>query len=233
MYRRSVLGQFWITLSMAVTFAAIGAVFGLIFQSPVIEYLPFLGCGLVFFNFLSVIINEGSTSFIASEPFIRQLPLSPLIYFMRSVWKAFFVLLHNAVALVILLAIFPPGVSWATLLVLPGLLVSGAATCGLALALAMLSTRYRDVPQITAAVVQVLFYLTPILWLPSSLPEAARDVILRWNPFYPLIEVMRAPILNQYPTPEVWTTAILLAVVLVTGGLAAYFWKRRQLPFWV
>jgi lipopolysaccharide transport system permease protein len=233
MYRRSVLGQFWITLSMAVTFAAIGSVFGLIFQSPIIEYLPFLGCGLVFFNFLSVIINEGSTSFITSEPFIRQLPLSPLIYFMRSVWKAFFVLLHNAVALVILLAIFPPGVSWATLLVLPGLLVSGAAMCGLALALAMLSTRYRDVPQITAAVVQVLFYLTPILWLPSSLPEAARNVILSWNPFYPLIEIMRAPILNQYPTLEVWATAILLAVVLVAGGLAAYVWKRRQLPFWV
>ncbi|MGE3192373.1 MAG: ABC transporter permease [Microbacteriaceae bacterium] len=233
MYRRSVLGQFWITLSMAVTFAAIGVVFGLIFRSPIVEYLPFLGCGLVFFSFLSLILTDGAQAFISAETFLRQLPLSPLIFFLRSIWKTFFVLLHNAVALAILLLILPQGLSPAVLLVVPGVLIAGIGMAGLALALAMLATRYRDVPPIVAAVVQVSFYLTPIVWLPSAVPSPAREVLLGVNPFYPLLEIMRQPLLDTVPAPGIWLTALGLSAFFVLIGLASYAWKRRQLPFWV
>ncbi len=233
MYRRSVLGQFWITLSMAITFVAIGSVFGLIFDSPIVEYLPFLGCGLVFWNFLSLIINEGAVAFIAGDAFIRQLPLPPIIFFLRSIWKTVFVLLHNAIALAILLIIFPPEPSPVVLLVLPGILVAGCGMAGLALALAMLATRYRDVPQILAAVVQVLFYLTPIVWLPESLPPQARAIILSVNPFHHMIQVMRQPLLGQAPTLAEWTVAIGLAVVFIVIGAATYARYRHRLAFWL
>lgn len=233
MYRRSVLGQFWITLSMAITFVAIGSVFGLIFGLPVVEYLPFLGCGLVFWNFLSLIVNEGAVAFIAGEAFIRQLPLPPVIFFLRSIWKTVFVLLHNAVALALLLVIFPPEPSPAVLLVVPALLIAGAGAAGLALALAMLATRYRDVPQILSAFVQVLFYLTPIVWLPESLPEQARAVILTFNPFYHMIQIMRQPLLGQAPTLQEWSIAGGLAVAFIVIGAAAYVRFRHRLAFWL
>lgn len=233
MYRRSVLGQFWITISMVITFAAIGTVFGFIFNSPIIEYLPFLGCGLVFFNFLSVLINDGSMSFIAAESLIRQLSLEPIVYFLRSVWKTFFVLLHNALALILLFLFFPQGISWVTLLVVPGVVVAAAGMSGLALALAMLATRYRDVPQIVAAVVQVCFYLTPIVWLPQALPLPVRDVLLTWNPFHHMISVMRDPLLNTAPSLRTWGTALALAAAFIALGTFAYLLRRRQLAFWV
>lgn len=233
MYRRSVLGQFWITLSMAVTFVAIGSVFGLIFGSPVVQYLPFLGCGLVLFNFVSLIINEGAVAFIAGEAFIRQLPLPPIIFFLRSIWKTIFVLLHNSVALAVLLVIFPPESSPAVLLVVPALLIAGGGTAGLALALAMLATRYRDVPQILSAIMQVLFYLTPIVWLPESLPEQARSVILTLNPFYHMIQIMRQPLLGQAPTLQEWAVAGGLALVFIAIGAAAYARFRNRLAFWL
>ncbi|MBX3193962.1 MAG: ABC transporter permease [Microbacteriaceae bacterium] len=233
MYRRTVLGQFWITISMIVTFAAIGTVFGFVFNSPVIEYLPYLGCGLVFFNFLSLILNDGANAFIAAESFIRQVALEPIVYFLRSVWKTFFVLLHNALALILLFVFFPQGISPATLLVVPGLVVAASGISGLALALAMLATRYRDVPQIVAAVVQVLFYLTPIVWLPEALPAPARDALLTWNPLTHMIAVMREPLLGSYPSPQTWLTAVGLAVAFVALGAGAYALKRRELAFWV
>jgi lipopolysaccharide transport system permease protein len=233
MYRRSILGQFWITISMAVTFAAIGTVFGFIFDSPIVDYLPFLGCGLVFFNFLSLLLTDGAVSFIVAESFIRQLDLEPIVYFLRSVWKTFVVLLHNALALLVLLLIFPQGVSFATLLVIPGLVVAASGAAGLGLALAMLSTRYRDVPQIVGAVVQVCFYLTPIVWLPQALPAPVRDAILTWNPFAHLIAVMREPLLNSYPAPETWLAAVGLAVAFVALGAGSYALRRRELAFWL
>lgn len=233
MYRRSVLGQFWITLSMAITFVAIGSVFGLIFNSPVVEYLPFLGCGLVFWNFLSLLVNEGAVSFIVGEAFIRQLPLKPIIFFLRSVWKTVFVLLHNLVALALLLVIFPPEPSLAVLLVVPGIVLGGAGMAGLGLALAMLATRFRDVPQILAAVVQVLFYLTPIVWLPEALPEQARTVILGFNPFHHMMQVMRQPLLGQAPSLEEWGVAAALAAVFISAGALAYSRYRHRLAFWL
>jgi lipopolysaccharide transport system permease protein len=233
MYRRSVLGQFWITLSMAITFAAIGSIFGLIFGTPLASYLPFLGCGLVFFSFYSSLLNDGATSFIVAEQFIRQLPLAPITYFLRTAWRVFFVLLHNLVALVVLLAIFPQGLSPAVLLVVPGIVITGVGMAGLGLALAMLATRYRDVPQIVSAVVQICFYVTPIVWQPSGLPEAARELVLRWNPFSHMLQVVRQPLLNVYPSWGDWATAIGLSAILLVVGVAAYRWKRRQLAFWV
>lgn len=233
MYRRSILGQFWFTLSMAVTFAAIGVVFGLIFKSPVVAYLPFLGCGLVFFTYMSSLLNDGSVSFITAQSFILQLPLPPIVHFLRTVWKITFILLHNAVALVILFLFFPQGFSWAPLLVIPGVFLGGAAMAGLALALAMLATRFRDVPQVVSSVVQVSFYLTPIIWLPTAIPEQARGLLLTWNPFYHLLQVMRQPLLNVYPTVTEWLTALGIAVLFVAIGTAAYQWKRRKLAFWV
>lgn len=233
MYRRSVLGQFWITLSMVVTFAAIGGVFGLIFRSPIVEYLPFLGSGLVLWNFLSLIINDGATSLIVADAFIRQLPLPPLVFFLRSVWKTVFVLLHNAVALALLLVIFPPEATLAPLLVVPGLLIAGCGMAGLALALAMVSTRFRDVPQILGSVVQVLFYLTPILWLPESLPEQARNAILSVNPFYHMMQITRQPLLGLYPTLQEWATAIVLAAVFIGIGALSYARFRGRLAFWM
>lgn len=233
MYRRSVLGQFWITLSMAITFLAIGSVFGLIFQSPVVEYLPFLGCGLVFWNFLSLIVNEGAVSFIVGDAFIRQLPLPPIIFFLRSIWKTVFVLLHNAIALILLLLVFSPPPTPAILLVFPAVVLGGAGMAGLALALAVLATRFRDVPQILSALIQVLFYLTPIVWLPQSIPEQARGLILGINPFYHMIQIMRQPLLGQLPTLQEWGIAGALAAVFIALGALVYARNYHRLAFWL
>ncbi|MFM9878016.1 MAG: ABC transporter permease [Rhodoglobus sp.] len=233
MYRRSVLGQFWITISMVITFLAIGSVFGLIFKSPVVEYLPFLGCGLVFWNFLSLIVSEGAVSFIVGDAFIRQLPLPPIIFFLRSIWKTVFVLLHNAIALVLLLVVFGPPPTPAMLLVIPAIVLGGAGMAGLALALAVLATRYRDVPQILAALIQVLFYLTPIVWLPQAVPEEARALILTFNPFFHMIQIMRQPLLGELPTLQEWATAGGLAAVFLALGALVYARNYHRLAFWL
>lgn len=233
MYRRSVLGQFWITLSMAITFAAIGSVFGFIFGVPLSEYLPFLGVGLVFWSFMSVLLTDGATSFIAAESFLKQLPSPLTTYFLRTVWKTIFVMLHNLVALAVLLVIFPPGVSLVTLGVLPGVALATVAMGGLGLALAVVSTRFRDVPQILGAAIQVCFYVTPIVWQPAALPEGPRGIILFWNPFHHLLQVIRQPLLNVAPTWNEWGIALLLALVSAALGVVVYLANRTKIAFWV
>ena len=73
-YRRSTLGQFWLTISMAVTIAGIGIVFGFIFDQRLDNYIPFLGVGLIIWALISGLTNELSTCFIDADAYIRAYP---------------------------------------------------------------------------------------------------------------------------------------------------------------
>ena len=74
-YRRSSIGAFWLTISMGVMIGTIGIVFGQIFKSPMNEFLPFLSVGLILWGFISTVITEGCSGFIAGEAVIKQLPI--------------------------------------------------------------------------------------------------------------------------------------------------------------
>src|SRR5947208_84479 len=69
-YRRSALGPFWLTISMGVMIGTIGLVFGQIFNSPMKEYLPFLTVGMILWTFISAVLLEGCSGFIAAEGII-------------------------------------------------------------------------------------------------------------------------------------------------------------------
>ena len=101
----------------------------------------------------------------------------------------------------------------------------------MALLLGMLSARFRDIPLVLANAVQVLFFVTPVIWTPNMLP--GRALILDLNPFYHLIEILRAPLLGSAPTAENWVAVI---VITITGWAAALWFfsaYRWRLAYWV
>ena len=71
-YRRSLLGPFWLTASMAIMVMMLGFVYSKIFAIPVAEFIPFLCVGLLVWAFISTIITEAGTLFTGSESYIKQ-----------------------------------------------------------------------------------------------------------------------------------------------------------------
>ena len=98
-YRRSLIGPFWLTISMGVMIASIGIVFGRIFKTPMEEYLPFLASGIIFWTFLSSSIIDGSSAFINAHGMIRQLALPLHIHTLRVLWRNIIILIHNILIL--------------------------------------------------------------------------------------------------------------------------------------
>ena len=82
-------------------------------------------------------------------------------------------------------------VSLVALLAIPGFALVVLCLSWLAFFFGIVCTRYRDLPQIVASVLQVGFYFTPIIWMPVLLPERLGANLLNWNPFYHMLEVMR------------------------------------------
>ena len=230
-YRRSTLGPFWITLSMAGMIAGIGVLYAGLFGYPLAGYLPFLAIGLVIWGLLSEATGESSQTFIGASSAIRQIKAPFSVYLFQMLWKHLLVFAHNAVLIPILLVIFGIWPGATLLLALPGLVILYTTVAGAALTLGLASARYRDLPPIIDMVIRFAFFFTPIIWKPETLPD--RAVVLLVNPFYYLIEVVRAPLLGEVPELHVWVVAVLLAVASWAVAILLFARVRHRIAFWV
>ena len=229
-YRRSTLGPFWLTISMGALVGGLGVLYAGLFRMDVADYLPFVAAGLIIWGLLSGLITEGCAAFIGAEGIIKQvnLPLSVHVY--RVVWRNLIVFAHNVAIYVAAAVIFSIQPGWTGLLVLPGLALLCLNGVWMGLLFGLVSARFRDVPQIVASVVQVAFFLTPIIWKPELLPD--RAFVLDLNPFFHLVELVRAPSLGQAPGLVSWFAAagITLGGWLVT--LLMYRRYRWRIAYW-
>jgi ABC-type polysaccharide/polyol phosphate export permease len=230
-YRRSIVGPFWLTISMGLMVGGLGVLYAGIFRQNVHDYLPFLALGLITWGLVSSILTEGCNAFIGGERFIKQLPAPLSVHVYRVIWRNLIVFGHNLVIYLVVALVFQIWPGWLALQVVPGLLLLLAIGIWLALLLGVVSARFRDVPPIVGSVVQFLFFLTPIFWSPDLLPE--RMVLVSANPFYHMIEVVRAPLLGKVVALETW---LALSVVAVAGGLFSllfFSYFRRRVAYWV
>lgn len=232
-YRRSALGPFWLTISMGVMIGTIGVVFGEIFKTPLREFLPFLAAGMILWSFISSVVNDGCMTFIAAEGVIKQLPLPLFIHVMRMTWRNILIFGHNIVIYpLVLLAVGKP-IGWIALLAIPGFMLAVLNLVWVALLLGVLCARYRDLPQIIGSGLQVLFYLTPIMWMPSLLSGKANLYLLDWNPIYHVISVVRSPLMDEAPTALNWQVSGAMAVVGWIAAALIYGVYKRRIAYWL
>jgi lipopolysaccharide transport system permease protein len=233
-YRRSVFGQLWITIGMAVTISAIGIVFGTIFNTPLEVFLPYLASGLITWGLIAGILNEGNQAFIAAEAMIKQLPLPKIVYIVRVVWRNIIVSAHNFVIMPIVMLIFGGGFTLATLIWPLGILLAVFALSGMATIFGILATRFRDLPQIISAALTVAFYLTPVIWIKEGLGDNKLvETLVSLNPLYHILQVMRLPLINQYPSLENWIWVVTLGAALWIIGLLLFRKYEKRIAYWV
>ena len=234
-YRRSVLGPFWLTISMGVLVAALGTLYGALFQVDTAVYVPHLALGFIVWTLVSGLITDGCAAFITAESIIKQtnLPLSVHVY--RIVWRNVLILFHNAAIFVVVAALFAISPGWTGLLALAGLVLLVLNGMWVGLVLGVVSARFRDVPPILDSVVRILFFVTPIIWMPELMPGRALmlAVVLDFNPLFHFVELVRAPLLGQAPGLASWLAAsgITLGGWLLAFALLRRY--RRRIAYWV
>ena len=231
-YRGSALGPFWLTLSSAVMVASMGLIYGTLFGVVLGQYLPFLAISMILWQSgISGLVGEGCTAFLDAERTIRSMRMPFTVQVLRCVVRNAIVLAHNLVVPIGVFAIFDswPGVE--ALMALPGLalwIVDGIAACFL---LGSICARFRDVPPIVGSIMQIGFYITPIVWKPAQL--GAHGWWLPLNPFYTVLEVVRAPLLGDVPSATVWGAAFGCSVLLWLAAWLVFTRARARLAFWV
>jgi ABC-type polysaccharide/polyol phosphate export permease len=233
-YRRSAVGPFWLTIGMGVQILAMGFVFGLIFKSDIQVYIPFLAVSLILWGLIASTLNDGCISFISAEAMIKQLNLPHIVYVFRTVLRNYFTTAHNLVLIPVVFLVFmkPPGVS--LILLIPGLIVLGLNLGWVVLLLGIASARFRDMPPIINSVTTIGFFVTPVMWSPDLIGNnELAHLLLGLNPLYHWLQIVRLPILGQWPTLENWGVALLVAGVGWGATLLVYRRFRTMIAYWV
>jgi len=233
-YRGSLLGPFWLTLSTAVMVASIGFLYAKLFHQNLDAYLPFLSISLVLWTFISTITAEGCVCFTQAESMIRAMRMPLSLHAARVVLRNIFVLGHNLVVIVFVFAIFRIVPSAAAFSVVPALGLWAIDATAISLMLGTIGARFRDIPPIIGSIVQIAFYVTPVMWNPAMLAHRGLShALVQFNPFYALLEIVRGPLLGHALDASSWTVALAYSALLVAlaGGLFAV--SRPRIAYWV
>ena len=194
-YRGSMLGPFWLTISTGVMVGSLGFLYSELFHMSLRDYLPFLALSQVLWGFLSTLVSDSCGVFTESEPVIRSIRMPMFLFAMRILIRNVLVLGHNVCIIVVVFAIFQvwPGVPG--LLAIPALPLWIIDALALSLLLGGICARFRDIMPIVNSVMMIAFFLSPVIWKPEQL--GPRAVWLPFNPFYDMLEIVRAPLLGS------------------------------------
>ncbi len=216
-YRGSILGPFWITLSMGLMTLGIGFLYANLFSIELNIFLPYVALGIVFFAVMTGTINEGCDTFVQAASMLSQTSLPMFTFLWRTVIRNLINLAHHLVIVVGMLVFYGYWKTANVPLALLGLVLMVANVSWLSLLAGIASARFRDIPQIVTSVMQFAIFMTPVFWRPGKFGEF--KVYLDFNPFYHLLEAVRAPLLGA---PVHAHTYVILVAMVVGGWLATF-----------
>jgi ABC-type polysaccharide/polyol phosphate export permease len=230
-YRNSTFGPLWITLNTAIFAISVGLLYAVLFKQPAAEFIHHLATSIVLWQFLSGTITEGSETLINSHDLLLNTRISPASCIFRCVSKNAIILMHNVLIVFVTLVIAYPNSSYNIPMFVIGTALLTVHAAWISTIVSIVSVRFRDVPMITAAVMQLLFMLSPIIWTAKVVP--AGSPFLVYNPVTYIIDAARTPLLAGGTD---YMSVLVSAILAVAGSIAAYLLYRRtehRIPYWL
>jgi len=231
-YRESMIGPFWITISMAVTICVLGFLYSYLFKSSRFEYFPHVASGMICWRLLSSLLEESAKVFPQSKSYLQNIHLPYSMFLCRLFLRNLIILAHNLLVFIPVIFLFNVPVNGYLLLLIPGVIIVGINAVFWGTIIGMIGTRFKDCSQIIESFMRVIFYATPIIWLPELLP-AKYHWFIDLNPLQQMLAIMRQPMLGQGLTMvNVFAVTIitLIGFILFTTLLSKY---KHRIVFWL
>lgn len=216
-YRGSVLGPFWITVSMGAMIGGMALLYSQLFHIDPRIYVPYLSAGIVMWGYIAGSIQEACSTYQQGAQIIRQSNMPMFVFIWRTLYRNIIVLGHNMVIVVVTLIVSGMWMHVRPLEFIGGFLMVSANLLWIMTLLSVLGARFKDVAQIIGAVLQVAFFMTPIFWRPEGITHGR--VVLEFNPLYHLLELVRAPVIGGPFPLKSWGFS---AAMLVAGWALAF-----------
>ncbi len=231
-YKRTLLGPLWITASQAATFICMGMLFSAVLKNDVTDYLPYLAAGMVIWSFVSAVANESAQIFTSAHHVITSLRIPLVVHVLRFVFRHLLVFFHNFAAAVAAFLILGGHLTAASSFLLVSVPLLFIMMSSAALIVAVVGARFRDIAPVIGIVMQLTFFMTPIMWRTSDIPNASKWWVTI-NPWHHVIEVVRAPMLGTMPAPLSVEVLLFGTLVLVALAYVMFCSFRHRIAYWL
>lgn len=227
-YRGSFLGYLWSMLNPLLMMLILTVVFSHAMKITVEHFSVYLISGILCWNMFAQSINLGTNSFVANAALLKKVPVPSWVFPTATIGSA---CVHGAFAFLpyVGIALFSGFQFGWTLLQLPFVfLLFFLFLEGIVLTTSTLNVFFRDVGHVIEPVLQILFYASPVLYLPDILPERYR-VFLELNPMYYFLRGFRSALYSSGPLSVIdWATLAGLAGASIIIGSLTYERLRRR-----
>lgn len=232
-YRQTVLGFLWailqpILLMLIFTFF-IGRTFSI--PSDGIEYPVFVFSGLILWLIFSSGIANAGNSMVSNAQIIKKIYFPRLIVPISAILVAVFDFLMAFIVFIPMLFYYNQQVDvLEALLWWPaGLLLTMIGTFGPGCLLAALNVKYRDFRYIIPFLIQVLLFVTPVIYPLSILTNKWLQYLVAINPMYAAITLFRLPLTTVTPDPVLLSISVASGFIFFIAGLS--YFRRTEMFF--
>ena len=215
-YNRSKFGPFWASLSILIFVSVLGPVYAKLMGVELREYILHLILGFAIWSYASAIMMESGREFINSASYLVSFQLTYFTLLLRVVWRNLVVFGFQMLVFFIFVIIMQTSVGITWFIIPVALLVITLNALWMGLLMSVLGTRFRDLSELMNNILRLVFFITPIIWMPSL--NADLTLVADLNPFFHLIEIFREPLLSGVINSRSW---VISTVMLFLGwGIA-------------
>lgn len=232
-YKRSTLGPLWVTISTSIIVFFLSILYSQLFEVPLETYLPYIGVSIILWSLFSSIIIESCEVFVGSSQMLLQLRLPFYFYIFRLVSRNFIILFHNFILLLILIFLYPNLININYLIFIPlSLIIYFLTGISIGMILGILCTRFRDITQIVINLIQLSFFLTPILWKRDMI-ELDNQWMIDINIFNHYLDIFRLAFLYQEYSYFSLLISIVFCLLIFSISFLMFNKFKKKINYWL
>ncbi|MBA4336710.1 ABC transporter permease [bacterium] len=229
-YQSSILGYVWTLIKPLLLFAVLYVVFSVFMRFPVENYQLYLLLGVIIWNFFAEATSIALRCFETKQSLITKIYFPRIIVVIASTLTSLLTFLLNMIVFFVFLAISDIPFSFNFFFMIVYILELYFIILGVSLIISALYVKFRDLSHIWDVLLQIGFWITPIIYPLTMVPEVYHRFIYL-NPLARLIEYSRAIfILGHIPSPVLNLVIFLMTVVIMFVGALFFKYQEASIP---
>ena len=225
-YRKSMLGILWSMLNPLLMMLVMYIVFSQVFRFEIPHFPVYLFSGQLIFNFFSASTSEAMTSIINNEAVIKKIYVPKYIFPLTKVISASVNMGFTFIAFLVILSFSGIGFHWTQLLVPIPIFYTFIFSLGIAMLVSSIAVFFRDLIHLWGVAMQVLFFLTPIMYPIHIIPD--RIMPFYWfNPMVHFVEYFRQLVMHG-TVPSLWANMVCIGFALASFCIGTYVFMLNK-----
>lgn len=227
-YRRSALGVLWTVLNPLLMMVILYVVFSKLFRFEIENYAIYILSGQVLFNYYQTATTDAMLAILGNASLIKKIYLPKYILVLAKVLSGGVNLAASFAALVIVILATGGRITPVFFLAAVPLVCLLVFSVGIGLVLAAYTVRFRDIQHLYGVFCMGLFYLTPVIYPSSILPEYMKRIVY-FNPLTRMLDPFRCIVMeNKIPAAGDMLFCMMTAVIAAAAGGMVFRLRQKK-----